>query len=672
MYNSISLFQINEFVKIQSLTELLSISRVAGERNLNLTADLNEVYLFMLKVKKWHYVLVFFAIVLMSVLIWLYIPACNTSNNKIVGLKHTAVKSHYDLVVVGGEPEGIAAAVSGARNGLQTLLVDPSPVLGGLMTQGWLNSIDMNYGPDHQVLNKGIFQEFYSQVEGQSFDVTTATNVFNKMINEESNLDVAMNAAGIEPVISEVKGQRIITGINVKLGHNIKEIKAKRVIDATQDADLAAAAGVPYSYGQADFGHANKLMAVTQIFRLKGISKADWLKLMIYLDTRLGQHSGATMSSAWGFGNMMMGFKSSISQVGMRGLNLGRQNDGTVLVNAMQIYGIDGLKTSDRARARALAEQEMPQVIDYIRKHIPGLGNVQFDGLAPELYVRETRHIYGMYRLTIDDVLENRYFPDRIAFGSYPVDIQATGPDFNGNVIGAPKQYAIPFRCIVPLKVENLLVVGRSASFDSLASGSARTIPVGMATGQAAGAAAAVSIKFNKTFTAMAGDSQLIALLQNKLSSQGMDIKPFHIDTPIMHNWAYNGLKFMRHYGLASGGYSNDYHLDQEMSEVQFINDLYWAVKLSQAKVQAMPALYSEGTGLTLDKVSYMLAQYQGLNLSKEQALDYFNQRHFWSQKVLDNIKSHKGKINTGTAYEIINDFVHMVGTKQPLQVRQP
>ena len=111
--------------------------------------------------------------------------------------------------------------------------------------------------------------------------------------------------------------------------------------------------------------------------------------------------------------------------------------------------------------------------------------HVEFVETAERLYVRETRHIMGEYRLTITDVLENRDHGDRIAHGSYPVDIQPSGPNDLGNVIGKPAIYSIPFRCLVPLKIDNLLVVGRSASYDSLAHGSARVVPVGMAVGEA-------------------------------------------------------------------------------------------------------------------------------------------------------------------------------------------
>src|SRR5690606_4508426 len=106
-----------------------------------------------------------------------------------------------------------------------------------------------------------------------------------------------------------------------------------------------------------------------------------------------------------------------------------------------------------------------------------------------ELYVRETRHIKAFYQLPISDVWENKDHWDSIAFGSYPVDMQATTPKGKDEIVVNPKQYAIPFRSLVPIGKENLLVASRSSGYSSLAAGSARIIPTGMSTGEAAGVA---------------------------------------------------------------------------------------------------------------------------------------------------------------------------------------
>ncbi|AQS60339.1 FAD-dependent oxidoreductase [Desulforamulus ferrireducens] len=676
--------------------------------------------------KKWRYLLLSLcATFLLTGMVWLFIPDCSSASNVVSPLTNTDIKDSYEVVVVGGDPEGVAAAVAAARSGVKTLLVDTRPVLGGLMTQGWLNSLDMNYGPGRVILNKGIFQEFFNQIEGDSFDVTTAANVFHQMVNSEPNLDVLINAQAIFPMVNgEVKplvspGQSVavnqvaqsyqgipddikalndqkevkeksaeeeseenepkepvVTGIRVALaGGQTMDISAARVIDATQDADIAVAAGVPFTYGQEDYGRGDKIMAVTLVFKLDGVSKADWLKMMLYLNTSGKPQTGANLVSAWGFGDHMKGYKSNVPEVAMRGLNIGRQNDGTILINALQVFGIDGLKLSDRQRARELAMKELPHIVSYINDNIPGFSNAYLVDTAPELYVRETRHIEGLYRLTVDDVLENRDFPDRIAFGSYPIDIQATDPDFRGNVIGVPTQYAIPFRCIVPQKVENLLVVGRAASFDSLPHGSARVIPIGMATGQAAGVAAALSLQTNSDFKSMAKNTYLIGQLQQRLINQGVNLQPINVPAPpVTKHWAYEGLKFMRHYGLAAGGYNNDYRLDQNMPEMQFINGLIWITKLTGVQVKERPVLYAEGNELRIEDTAYMMARYLGMNVTKQQAYDYFASVGFWKPQLLEKVNQNNGVVTIGAGYMLCKDFIDWLKANplgQPAQVTE-
>jgi len=568
----------------------------------------------------------------------------------------------YDLIVVGGDPEGVAAAVSGARNGLQVLLVDTRPELGGLLARGWLNSIDMNYGPDGEILNKGIFKEFYDRVEGDSFDVQTAVRVFNRLVNGEENLTVLLNAADITPVMDG----RVITGIKLVYNGAPGEISAHSIIDATQDGDLAALAGVPFSLGQEDIGRQSSLMAVTQVFSLKNVSWLDWWKIRYNLKFDGKKTTGANSHSAWGFYDQTSLYKPSTDRLTLRGLNIGRQNDGSVLINALLIYGVNPLDPNSREEARAMAARELPAMVAFINKHVPGLSKATLGAIAPELYVRESRHNYGEYRLTLDDVLENRDFNDRIAFGSYPVDMQPAAPGIPGIIIGTPKQYAIPFRCLVPQRVDGLLVVGRAASFDSLAHGSARTVPVGMAAGQAAGAAAALAAQHDMTFREMAANRQLIAELQGRLTEQGVDLKPFHIANELAGHQAYAGLKFVRGLGLASGGYNNDYLLDQDIAEQRYINILYQVVKQSGLGTQAQPALYPEGNIFYLSDACYILIQFLGLDLNKQESLAYLAEKGFFKGQAdyWEDYMNPEKPLSHGAAYLLIKEFADMLQDK--------
>jgi len=586
------------------------------------------------------------------------------ASSSSAGQKKLPSGATRDLLVVGSDPEGIAAAVSGARNGLRTLLVDTRPEPGGLMTRGWLNSIDMNYGPDRKVLNKGIFLEFFQQVEGDSFDLETAVRAFRSLLGKEDRLEQLLAVREITPLIEKTEGKTVLTGIAVVLpSGQRKEIFARRIIDATQDADLAAAAGVPYTVGLSDCGRPEERIAATLIFKLQGVGEEEWQRLRRAIAKAGEPHTGANDLSAWGFAQTMKGYRPTNGRLGVRGLNIGRLRGDRVLINALHIFGVDPLRPESREEARLLAEREIPQLVAYLKTHVPGLERAELEGAAPELYIRDSRHIQGLYRLSVNDVMENRDFRDRIAFGSYPVDIQATGPHFTGDVIGKPAKYAIPFRCLVPREVENLLVVGRSASFDSLAAGSARVIPVGMATGQAAGAAAALSIEKNLSFQEMSSSREVIEELQNRLNSQGMELQPFQAPIPSGDHWAYPGLKFMRQWGLASGGYTNNYRLDEEMKEESFRKSLWAVLRMNGLAGLTPPPVekYPQGKKLTLERVAQIICAFQGQQLSPEQAYRHLEEKGFWPPVVLEHVRK-EGKISRGAGYMLIKRFVEYSG----------
>lgn len=547
------------------------------------------------------------------------------------------IADQYDVIVVGTDPEGIAAAVSASRNGLKTLLVDGNnrEILGGLFTLGWLNTIDMNWAPGGNTitgqvpLNKGLFSEMFNQIEGDSFDVTTAANVFNKMVKAEQNIDLLLKAQTIEPLMKAeagANGNKVIEGVNLTMPDGTKRaIKAPSVIDATQDADIAAAAGVPYTYGREDLvGDPSTKMAVTLVFRLKNVTPDVWKQVKDRLNGDDNAGTGANDVSAWGYTEMYKYPSSNPERVKMRGLNIGRQNDETMLINALQIFGIDGADPKQREEAFEIGKKEIPLVVDYMKKTFPEFAGLELDATAPELYVRETRHIEGEYRLNILDVLENKDHWDRIAFGSYEVDIQNSSAAGDGTVVGKTDQYAIPFRSIVPLKVDGLLVVGRAASFDTLPHGSARTVPVGMGTGEAAGAAAKIAKDANVSFREMSASKDLIAKLQDQLNKQGMDVKPFEIEPyDYMKDPQYEGLRVALAYGLEYLGYEKKYDYSKKSNPVRMANLINGVkrIKADALKKDATKAVKGDlkeaaKQPLTLEQASYTIALGLGVNVN--------------------------------------------------------
>ena len=476
----------------------------------------------------------------------------------------------YDVVVVGSEPEGISAAIAAAREGQKTLLIDKKPFVGGLYTLGMLNMIDINWSPTHESVNKGLFLEFYEKINNRtSFDVKQAKRVFENMLADEKKLTVQLGAGSFLPIMNQNHVEALLYK---DANGTVKKIVGKQYIDSTPDADFSQLAGANFTIGQEDFRNEARMMAVTLVFELSGV---DWGKVQNYLNNDEEVYTGADQFSAWGYGKEMAQYKPSQENVRIRALNIGRQDSGHVVINAFQILGVNGLNPGELQTAWGIANEELPRITEFLRRNLIGFENVELVGTADEFYVRETRHLDAEYKLTVDDVLENRDFDDRIAFGSYPIDMQATVIDEGDIIIGEPDMYAVPFRSIMPKGFDNLLVASRSAGYESLAHGSARTVPVGMTVGQAAGVASAYVNKKNIDFQSLTGDSGLhhMKSIQAILNQNGANLQPIpSYDNPIMKHWAYKGVKFLRGFGLIAAGYDNEYKMDETITKVEFID----------------------------------------------------------------------------------------------------
>ena len=495
----------------------------------------------------------------------LLITACQPQINTI--------EETYDVIVVGTDPEGIAAALAAARGGAQTLLIDTRGEVGGLFTLGWLNFLDMNYGPDHTLLTQGIFAEFFNQVEGVSFDIQTARRVFTDMIEAEPNLTLKLNLTNLKIHLNQANTNDDavqIQSLSATYEESDYVFTAPIYIDATQNGDLAALAGAPFSMGQESIGGPAYGMAVTQVFKIGGVKEDDWQRLRQYLRDDGDVNSGSTSRSAWGFADFYTNYKASQENVQLRGLNIARQSDGCIMINALQIFQIDPLSQESLTFAKEKALIELDHIIPFLQEHVAGMENVALLSVAPELYVRESRHFDTEQRLSLSDVLANRDFEDRIALGSYPVDLQGTAPGADVIIIGNPLQYSIPLGAIIPLYVDNLLIAGRTAGYDPLAHGSARVVPIGMCVGEAAGTFASLALNQSPILRRLAEDSSVVKALQETLIANGAYLPSYDYTPDLVNHPYYEGLDFVRSYGLIQGRYQNDYQLDEHVSIGEF------------------------------------------------------------------------------------------------------
>ena len=435
------------------------------------------------------------------------------------------------VLVVGGTPAGVAAAVTAARMGQSVLLAESRPYLGGVLTGAMLNMFDMNVGPDGQQLTQGVFLDIYHRLGG-AFDVELAKRVFLEEVRREPLITLRL----IMQPIAVVERGSWITGVVFRdsLLHMTQTVCADRIVDATDDADVAALAGVPYTVGRAGSGIDHAMMSATLVFEVGGVS---WSKVVSYVTGRSRHHMarGIHRGNVWGYGDILRRYQPAQPGVGIYDLNIGLQNSYTVLINGLLLFDVDGTDPESVADAMHRAKLELPTLLDFLREAAPGFSHAYLVRTADYLYIRETRHMRGLYTLTARDIVEGRVFPDAIGVANYPIDLHPYHPGELNPYAAVRYTYTIPFRSLVPVGVTNLVVASRSISATYEAAGSARTVPTTVEEGQAAGAAAVLSVRDHVTFPQLAKDTGLIHALQGLLYVQGAYLLPETVATSDNH-----------------------------------------------------------------------------------------------------------------------------------------
>lgn len=556
--------------------------------------------------------------------------------------KHPELKESYDVVVVGGEPEGVAAAVAAARSGSKTLLIEHRDGLGGLFTYGMLNFLDLSQDKKGAPANTGIFSEWHKLVGNQTgFDIKEGKLAFLKLVQDEPNLTLSLKTQ----LVDVVKEQNQLTGIKIKDAQGQeKTIEAKAFIDSTQDADLAVKAGAPYFEGGEDIGLKDRKMAVTLMIHLKGV---DWEEMRKAAAKGLFGGGNVRATVGWGFTGLHTAYKPTLENTRLRGLNIVKQKDGTVFINALQIFGIDGLDPESKQKAIEIGKQETKGVVEFLQKNFPGFEKAEIVDYPNELYVRETRHIKAEYAVKMSDVWENRDQWDSIGFGAYPSDVQATSPQDYGYVMAAPVQYAIPFRSLVPQEIDGLLVASKASGYSSLAAGSARVVPTGMSAGQAAGVAASLAIKNDISFRDMSKDKKLIETLRDQLEDQGAKLYHFDIKYNYQGEWYYPAVQKLLNYGAVVGGYENKLPVDKPFSEKFFFYFLANTKRISPVVEQkynngimAVKDLAAEDdTPVTRNKAAQMIMTYFGEPATGNQAWKALVQKGIVNDTFTDHVK---------------------------------
>ncbi|MPS29896.1 MAG: FAD-dependent oxidoreductase [Alcaligenaceae bacterium] len=427
---------------------------------------------------------------------------------------NTPVLDHYDVIVAGGGASGLIAAVAAARSGARVALVERAGCLGGTATSGMVAQYiglfngtvrcvgGIGFELTQRIEAAGGSDGFrrYTLAEASANPVTITNFPFNPEVvkivaddmTREAGVDVLLHSRVVGPLMEDNR----VAGLLLENVSGRRALRSRMLVDATGDAVIAAAAGIPYVGEEPDLR--DQRQPLTLVFRMSNVDVRAFRaipreqKRAIALDgLRRGQ-------LAW----------ESLSFCSTPG-----DTDAICLMS--RIHGIDALDGAELTRAEQVGRQQIKTIVPFLREHVPGFERSVLAGIAERVGIRETRRIVGRHTLTTEDIVGGKRFADAVALGAGPMDLHEAGGT-GVDLWMPPAPFEIPLACLLPQTIEGIVVTGRAISATREANGGARHMGTAMCLGHAAGAYAALAAGGQGTL-----DTPAIDTLHQTLRSQG-------------------------------------------------------------------------------------------------------------------------------------------------------
>ena len=396
------------------------------------------------------------------------------------------IKLNTDVAVIGSGPSGFCAAYTAAKNGAQVILAEQNGDIGGISTSGlmshWTGSCESPLY--HEILkrsaekNEGKFHDKITNI----IDPEKLKTLYLEML-AEVGVKIMLYTFAYD-VISEGDN---VKGVSVVNKSGQFDILANVVVDATGDGDIAAASGAEYIKGRGTDG---KMQPATIMFKIGGVD-CEHAVFPGSFETEINTEKGELQALA----------KEKLPYPAGHVLLYASTLPGVVTCNMTNCIDIDGTNAEDLTRATIICRAQMDKIVQYLREYAPGYKNCYVISSASLVGIRETRHFKGLYTLSEKDILNANVFDDYVvkeAYFNFDVhNISGAGLDKSGvqKDFKQKNGYTIPYRCLIPEKIDNLLLCGRNISGTHIAHSNFRAMPICAGIGEAAGAAAALAVR---------------------------------------------------------------------------------------------------------------------------------------------------------------------------------
>ncbi len=398
--------------------------------------------------------------------------------------RETPINDTYDVIVVGSGPAGISAAVAASRCGVKVLLLEMLGSVGGISTSGLMSHWTGRCGNKlyHEFLDRAEKKAVFRTEWRETIDPEMLRNVYYEML-KDAGVDILLYTIVCDVIMD---GDKVVGVIGQSKSGRVAYM-AKVVIDASGDGDVACRAGAAYTLGR---NGDHKMQPASLMFKVGGVDMSRAVfppSFETTVETEKGELQALAREKLPKPAGHVLLYRSNFP--------------GIATCNMTNVTDIDGTKVEDLTRAELVCRSQMEPIVKFLREYVPGYENCYIISAASLIGVRETRHFHGVYTINEKEIYEAKQFEDAVVYDAWfnfdIHNIDGAGLDAHGSQkhFEQNRGYTIPYGCMVPEKIDGLLLSGRNISGTHVAHSSFRAMPICSGIGEADGVAAAIAVR---------------------------------------------------------------------------------------------------------------------------------------------------------------------------------